>query len=100
MAIATQMATTTIRAKDYGAADRIHIEDEERAEGAQDESHNHAESKGKARRDDTQTILGALHREPVEAAPSPFRNLPEQPLSAKAESPKEGEIEKNLGFGR
>ena len=67
------------KAQDHFATDRIPIEGEERAEAAEDEGCNLAESKGETRSDDTQTIVDGLHREPVEAAASPPRDLPEQP---------------------
>ena len=80
-------------AQDRPATDRIPIEGEEGAEAAEGEGCNHAESKGEARSDDTQAIVGGLHRELVEAAANPPRHLPEQPLGAKAKRHEDGEFE-------
>jgi hypothetical protein len=74
--------------------DRIPIEGEEGAKAAKGEGYNHAESKREARSDQTQAIVGGLHREFIEAAASPPRHLLEQPLGAKAKRHQDGEFEK------
>jgi hypothetical protein len=88
------------KAQQHLASGRIPIEAEERAEAAEGESCNRAKIKGETRSDDTKTILDGLHRERIEAAASPPRHLPEQPLCAKAEQPEDGEVDERVRLGR
>src|SRR5262249_58871026 len=59
-----------------------------------------ARSKGETSPHDARPILNARHWEPVEAAATPSRHLPEQPLSAETEHAEDREVEERLRFGR